>query len=68
MTSAPFVLVVVGHPRDVRTSDGMPAVYLLKSVLWMFCALMFLQGMALIVRRALFLAGHAHCPITTRTR
>jgi TRAP-type mannitol/chloroaromatic compound transport system permease small subunit len=37
----------------------MPAVYLLKSLLWVFCLLLFLQGLALIARRALFLAGHA---------
>jgi hypothetical protein len=32
-------------------------VYLLKSLLWVFCALLFLQGLALMVRRGLFLAG-----------
>jgi TRAP-type mannitol/chloroaromatic compound transport system permease small subunit len=37
----------------------MPAVYLLKSLLWVFCALLFLQGLALIARRALYLTGHA---------
>ena len=38
-------------------ADGMPALYLLKSLLWVLCALLFLQGLALIVRRGLFLAG-----------
>jgi TRAP-type mannitol/chloroaromatic compound transport system permease small subunit len=37
----------------------MPALYLLKSLLWVFCALLFLQGLALIARRGLFLAGHS---------
>jgi TRAP-type mannitol/chloroaromatic compound transport system permease small subunit len=40
-------------------ADGMPAVYLLKTLLWVFCALLFLQGLALIARRTLYLAGHA---------
>jgi hypothetical protein len=34
-------------------------VYLLKSLLWLFCVLLFVQGLALIARRALFLAGRA---------
>ena len=57
LTSAPFVLSSWAIRETSSTSDGMPAVYLLKSVLWMFCALLFLQGLALLVRRALFLAG-----------
>jgi hypothetical protein len=36
----------------------MPGLYFLKSLLWVFCAVLFLQGLALIARRALFLAGH----------
>ena len=36
----------------------MPAVYLLKSLLWVFCLVLFVQGLALIARRGLFLAGH----------
>ena len=58
LTSAPFVLSSWAISETSSTSDGMPAVYLLKSVLWIFCALLFLQGLALLVRRALFLAGH----------
>jgi hypothetical protein len=27
--------------------------------LWVFCVLLFLQGLALIARRALYLTGHA---------
>lgn len=59
VTSAPFVLSSWSIREPSSTADGMPAVYLLKSLLWVFCALLFLQGSALIVRRALFLAGHA---------
>jgi TRAP-type mannitol/chloroaromatic compound transport system permease small subunit len=56
-TSAPFVLSSWRIREASATADGMPAVYLLKSLLWAFCILLFLQGLALIVRRTLFLAG-----------
>jgi len=58
VTSAPFVLSSWGIREPSSTADGMPALYLLKSLLWVFCAVLFAQGLALIVRRALFLAGH----------
>jgi TRAP-type mannitol/chloroaromatic compound transport system permease small subunit len=57
VTSAPFVLSSWAIRETSATPDGMPAVYVLKSVLWVFCGLLFLQGIALIARRALFLAG-----------
>lgn len=56
-TSAPFVLSSWGIREASSTAGGMPAVYLLKSLLWVFCLVLFLQGLALIVRRGLFLAG-----------
>jgi TRAP-type mannitol/chloroaromatic compound transport system permease small subunit len=58
VTAAPFVLSSWGIREASSTAGGMPGLYLLKSLLWAFCALLFLQGLALIVRRALFLAGH----------
>jgi len=58
VTSAPFVTSSWGIREGAVTADGMPAVYLLKSLLWVFCALLFLQGLALIARRTLYLAGH----------
>jgi TRAP-type mannitol/chloroaromatic compound transport system permease small subunit len=69
VTSAPFVLSSWAIREGSSTADGMPAVYLLKSVLWVFCGLMFLQGLALLVRRSLFLAGrpmhdHDEDPVT----
>ena len=57
MASAPFVLSSWAIREPSSTADGMPAVYLLKSLLWVFCALLFLQGLALIARRGLYLAG-----------
>lgn len=56
-TAAPFVLSSWAIREGSSTADGMPALYLLKSMVWAFCALMALQGAALVVRRALFLAG-----------
>lgn len=58
ITSAPFVLSSWSIREASSTANGLPAVYLLKSLVWVFCALLFVQGVALIVRRALFLAGH----------
>ena len=58
LTSAPFVLSSWAVREASGTSNGMPALYLLKSLLWVFCALVFVQGTALIARRGLFLAGH----------
>lgn len=58
ITSAPFVISSWSIREASSTADGMPAVFLLKSLLWVFCALLFLQGLALIARRGLFLAGH----------
>ncbi len=57
-TSAPFVTSSWGIREGSSNADGMPALYLLKSLLWVFCVLLLLQGMALIARRALFLAGY----------
>ena len=58
-TSTPFVLSSWSVGEASSTAGGMPAVYLLKSLLWVFCALLFLQGLALLARRGLFLAGLA---------
>jgi TRAP-type mannitol/chloroaromatic compound transport system permease small subunit len=58
VTSAPFVLSSWSIREGSSTADGIPAVYLLKSLLWVFCIVLFLQGLALVARRGLFLAGH----------
>jgi TRAP-type mannitol/chloroaromatic compound transport system permease small subunit len=57
VTSAPFVLESWRINESSATADGMPALFLLKSLLWAFCAVLFLQGLALIARRVLLLAG-----------
>jgi len=53
------VLSSWGIRESSATADGMPGLYLLKSLLWVLCGLLFLQGLALIARRSLYLAGHA---------
>lgn len=58
-TSAPFVLGAWSIREASNTANGMPGVYLLKTLIWVFCALLFVQGLALLARRGLFLAGHA---------
>jgi TRAP-type mannitol/chloroaromatic compound transport system permease small subunit len=58
ITSAPFVISSWSIREASSTAGGLPAVFLLKSLLWVFCLVIFVQGLALIVRRGLFLAGH----------
>lgn len=58
IASTPFVTSSWAIREASSTANGMPAVYLLKSLLWVFCALLFVQGVALIARRGLYLAGH----------
>jgi TRAP-type mannitol/chloroaromatic compound transport system permease small subunit len=57
VTSMPFVQSSWAIHEGSSNADGMPAVFLLKSLLLVFCVVLFLQGFALIIRRALFLAG-----------
>ena len=59
VTSAPFVLSSWSIREASATADGMPGLYLLKSLLWVLCTLLFVQGLAMIARRSLYLAGHA---------
>jgi TRAP-type mannitol/chloroaromatic compound transport system permease small subunit len=56
-TSAPFVLESWRIREASSTADGMPGLYILKLMLWVMCAVLFLQGLALLARRGLFLAG-----------
>jgi TRAP-type mannitol/chloroaromatic compound transport system permease small subunit len=58
VTSAPFVMSSWQIRESSGTSDGMPGLFVLKSMLWVLCALLFLQGLALIARRVLQLKGH----------
>jgi TRAP-type mannitol/chloroaromatic compound transport system permease small subunit len=40
----------------------MEGLFLLKSLIWVFCAILFLQGLALVARRILFLKGYMFDP------
>lgn len=69
VTSLPFVRASWRVTEASGTANGMSGMYLLKSLLLVFCVIMFLQGLALIARRALFLAGrpmrdHHEEPVT----
>ncbi len=57
-STAPLILSSWSISENSSQPGGMPAVYLLKSVIWVFCFLVGLQGLALIARRILFLRGH----------
>lgn len=46
--------------EGARNADGMPALYILKSFLLVYCAVLALQGLALAARSVLVLAGHDH--------
>ncbi len=57
-TSAPLILSSWAIQEVSAQPGGMPAVYILKSVIWVFCFVVGIQGLALIARRILFLRGH----------
>ena len=62
-TSSQFVLSSWGILESSSQADGMPGLYLLKTTIWVFCAVISLQGLALIARRILFLKGRLeHSP------
>ncbi|NKB42857.1 MAG: TRAP transporter small permease subunit [Alphaproteobacteria bacterium] len=56
-TSSQFVLASWAILEPSSQSNGMPGLYLLKTMIWVFCAVISLQGIALIARRVLFLNG-----------
>ncbi|MEQ8734176.1 MAG: TRAP transporter small permease subunit [Rhodospirillaceae bacterium] len=57
-TSSQFVLSSWKILEPSSQSNGMPGLFVLKSMIWIFCAVLTLQGMALLARRMLFLNGH----------
>lgn len=64
-TSSQFILSSWAIREPSSTADGMPALYLLKTMIWVFCGVVSLQGLALIARRTLFLSGDdAYSPST----
>ena len=64
----PWLIVIASYGHRFITSSwailepsgqpgGIPFVYVLKSMIWVFCLLVGLQGLAMIGRNLLFLAG-----------
>lgn len=60
--SAPYIKSSWAVNEASSSADGMPGLYLLKSMIWVFCAILSLQGLALVARRILFLNGHVIDP------
>lgn len=62
-SSSQFVLSswIIFEPSS--QANGMQGLFLLKTVIWVFCAVISLQGLALIARRVLYLNGwDEHAP------
>lgn len=60
--SAPFILSSWSVRESSFNADGLAGLYLFKTVIWIFCALLFLQGVSLVAHRILFLTGHDKPP------
>ena len=64
-TSSQFVLNSWAILEPSSQTNGMPGLFVLKTMIWVFCAVVTLQGVALMARRTLYLAGReAHSPET----
>lgn len=60
--SAPYIRGSWAVRESSSSADGMEGLFLLKSLIWVFCAILFLQGLALVARRVLFLKGYMFDP------
>jgi TRAP-type mannitol/chloroaromatic compound transport system permease small subunit len=58
LVSEPYVLTSWHDLESSREAGGLPGLFLLKSVLLVFCVLLGLQGLSLMGRSVLVLAGH----------
>ncbi len=56
--STDYVIASWSKLEESREAGGLPGLFLLKSVIWMFCAVVALQGLSLAARSVLVLAGH----------
>ncbi len=56
-TAWPYVRASWALAEASSQTEGMPALYLLKTLLLVFCALLGLQGLAIVARSILVLAG-----------
>jgi TRAP-type mannitol/chloroaromatic compound transport system permease small subunit len=53
----PYVLASWGHFEESSESDGLPGLFVLKSVILVLCAALGLQGVSLALRSVLVLMG-----------
>lgn len=60
--SYPFVLNSWGRFEGSLEAGGLPGIYLLKSVLLLFCIPLALQALSLVIRQVLILTGYADAP------
>lgn len=63
-----FILASWAIREASPLADGMPGMYLFKTTIWVFCTLLFLQGLSLIGHRTLFLRGHIDAELETTSR
>ena len=65
--SWPYVIHAWEVFEGSMETGGIPLVFLLKTVIWLFVVLLVLQGAALAARAALTLSGAAPAPAATQT-
>ena len=56
-SSYPYIITTWSVFEGSRETSGIHAVFLLKSVIWIFAGLLMLQGISIAARSYLFLAG-----------
>jgi TRAP-type mannitol/chloroaromatic compound transport system permease small subunit len=56
--SGPFIAGAWAIREGAAQPGGLPGVYLYKTVIWVFCALLGIQGLAALARSVLVLSGH----------
>lgn len=57
--SGPFIASAWSIREGSAQTGGLPGAYLMKAVIWVFCALVGAQALSMVARRILFLAGDA---------
>lgn len=62
VTAWPYVLNAWAIREGSLETSGIPAVYLLKTLILVFAGLISLQGVSLMLRSVLFLGGHDRLP------
>ena len=66
--SSGYVIESWSKQEASREAGGLPGLFLLKTAIWAFCALVALQGLSLAARSALVLFGHPEFTATGEAR